>query len=117
MVNLKKKKNENDAANLQKNAKIKIKFQKMKGTFLDSICWLKSLKLPLLCTCILYLDILQKLVTVSTFSQQHFLSFLFQVSTYKITLPSSTLSASDRTGKNYLFILYYVGMYMSNSSL
>ena len=45
MLNLKN--NENDAV-FAKKAKIKIKFQKMKGTFLDSILWLKSHQPPLL---------------------------------------------------------------------
>ena len=43
MLNLKN--NENDALFdeiCKKKAKIKIKFQKMKSTFLDSIPWLKS---------------------------------------------------------------------------
>ena len=33
-----------------KKAKIKIKFQKMKGTFLDSIPWLKSHQPPMIYT-------------------------------------------------------------------
>ena len=36
----------------KKKAKIKIKFQKMKGTFLDSIPWLKSHQPPLIGTCL-----------------------------------------------------------------
>ena len=49
MLNLKN--NENDAVfnEIQKkNSKIKIKFQKMKGTFMDSIPWLKSHQQPLM---------------------------------------------------------------------
>ena len=48
MLNLKNY--ENDALFdevCKKKAKIKIQFQKMKGTFLDSIFWLKTHKPPL----------------------------------------------------------------------
>ena len=41
MLNLKN--NENKIRwNLQKKTKVKLKFEKIKGTFLDSIPWLKS---------------------------------------------------------------------------
>ena len=49
MLNLKN--NENDAVFdeiCNKQAKIKIKFLKIKGTFLDSIAWLKSHQAPLI---------------------------------------------------------------------
>ena len=53
---LNSKNNENDAVfdeiYKKTKSKIKIKFQKMKGTFLDSILWLKSHQLSLMAMCL-----------------------------------------------------------------
>ena len=57
MLNLKKNENDADFDKICKKKKIKIrvKFQKIKGTFLDSIPWLKSHQPPLIYRYIRYM--------------------------------------------------------------
>ena len=52
MLNLKNNLNEAVFDEICKKNRIKIQFQKMKGTFLDNIPWLKSLQPPLVYSCI-----------------------------------------------------------------
>ena len=62
MLNLKNNKNDAvfDEICKNKKAKVEIKFQKMKGTFFDSIPWLKSHQPPLVYRDIFILSCCQK---------------------------------------------------------